>query len=64
VCSHHAAPRTLLGNAFCQGFYWPIAVADASEVVRTSEGCQFYACKSNLPAHVLQTIPVTWPFVV
>jgi hypothetical protein len=30
--------------------------------VRTYEGCQFYACKSNLPAHVLQTIPITWPF--
>jgi hypothetical protein len=25
--------------------------------VRTCEGCQFYARKSNLPAHVLQTIP-------
>jgi hypothetical protein len=31
VCGHHAAPRTLVGNAFCQGFYWPTAVADASE---------------------------------
>jgi ribonuclease HI len=41
VCGHHAAPRTLVGNAFHQGFYWPIAVADASEIVRTCEGCQF-----------------------
>jgi hypothetical protein len=64
VCGHHAAPRTLVGNAFRQGFYWPTAVADASEIVRTCEGCQFYARKSNLPAHVLQTIPVTWPFTV
>jgi transposase InsO family protein len=30
----------------------------------TCEGCQFYTRKSNLPAHVLQTIPVTWPFAV
>jgi hypothetical protein len=64
ICGHHAAPRTLVGNAFRQGFYWPTAVADASEIVRTCEGCQFYARKSNLPAHVLQTIPITWPFVV
>jgi hypothetical protein len=64
ICSHHAAPRTLVGNAFCQGFYWPTAVADASEIVRTCEGCQFYARKSNLPAHVLQTIPAMWPFAV
>jgi hypothetical protein len=64
VCSHHAAPRTLVGNAFRQCFYRPTAVADASEIVRTCEGCQFYARKSNLPAHTLQTIPVTWPFAV
>jgi hypothetical protein len=53
ICGHHAAPRTLVGNVFRQGFYWPTAVADASEIVRTCEGCQFYARKSNLPAHVL-----------
>jgi hypothetical protein len=35
ICGHHAAPRTLIGNAFHQGFYWPTAVADASEIVRT-----------------------------
>jgi hypothetical protein len=64
VCGHHVAPRTLVGNAFRQGFYWPTVVADASDIVRTCEGCQFYARKSNLPVHVLQTIPVTWPFTV
>jgi ribonuclease HI len=53
ICGHHPAPRTLVGNAFRQGCYWPTAVADASEIVRTCEGCQFYARKSNLPAHVL-----------
>jgi hypothetical protein len=37
VCGHHAAPRTLVGNAFRQGFYWPTAVADASEIVCTCE---------------------------
>ena len=64
ICGHHAAPRTLVGNAFLQGFYWPTAVADATEVVRTCEGCQFYARKTHLPAHALQTIPITWPFAV
>jgi hypothetical protein len=53
ICGHHAAPHTLVGNAFRQGFYWPTAVTDASEIVRTCEGCQFYAQKSNLPAHAL-----------
>jgi hypothetical protein len=64
VCGHHAAPRTLVGNAFRQGFYWPTAVADASEIVHTCEGCEFYARKTNLPAHAIQTIPITWPFAV
>ena len=35
VCGHHAVPRTLVGNAFRQGFYWPTAVADTTEIVRT-----------------------------
>ena len=39
ICGHHAAPRTLVGNAFCQGFYWPTTVADATDIVRTYEGC-------------------------
>jgi hypothetical protein len=64
VCGHHAAPRTLIGNTFHQGFYWPTAVADANEIVRTCEGCQLYARKTNLPAHALQMILVTWPFAV
>ena len=59
VCRHHAAPRTLVCNAFRQGFFWPTAVADATEIVRTNEGCQFYARQTHLPAHALQTIPIT-----
>jgi hypothetical protein len=58
ACGHHAAPRALVGNAFRQGFYWPTAVADATRIVRTCEGCQFYAKQTHLPAQALQTIPV------
>jgi len=64
ACGHHAAPRTLVGNAFRQGFYWPTAVADAIELVRSCHGCQFYAKQIHLPAHALQMIPITWPFAV
>jgi uncharacterized protein YbjT (DUF2867 family) len=53
-----------LGNAFRQGFYWPTAVADATRIVCTCEGCQFYARQTHLPAQALQTIPITWPFAV
>jgi hypothetical protein len=64
ACGHHAAPRTLVENAFRQGFYWPTAVADATRIVRSCRGCQFYARRTHLPAQTLQTIPITWLFVV
>jgi ribonuclease HI len=64
ACGHHAVPRALVGNAFRQGFYWPTAVADATRIVRTCQGCQFYARQTHLPAQALQTIPITWSFVV
>jgi transposase InsO family protein len=32
--------------------------------VRTCEECQFYTRKTNLPAHALQMILVTWPFAM
>jgi ribonuclease HI len=59
ACGHHATPRALVGNAFRQGFYWPTVVADATGIVRTCEGCQFYAGQTHLPAQALQTIPIT-----
>jgi ribonuclease HI len=53
ACGHHAAPRALVGNAFRQGFYWPTAVADATRIVRSCRGCQFYAKQMHLPAQAL-----------
>ena len=38
IYGHHATPRTLVGNAFRQGFYWPTTVADVEQMVRTYEG--------------------------
>jgi hypothetical protein len=64
ACGHHAAPRALVGNAFRQGFYWPTAVTDTTRIVRTCQGCQFYAKQTHLPAQALQTIPITWSFAV
>ena len=39
-------------------------LADATRIVRTCEGCQFYARQTHLPAQALQTIPITWSFAV
>jgi transposase InsO family protein len=64
ACGHHAAPRALVGNAFRQGFYCPTTVADATRIVRSCRGCQFYARQTPLPDQALQTIPITWLFTV
>jgi hypothetical protein len=39
-------------------------MVDATEIVQTYEGCQFYAWQTHLLAQALQTIPITWPFPV
>jgi hypothetical protein len=39
-------------------------VANATRIVHTCQGCQFYARQTHLPAQALQTIPITWPFAV
>jgi ribonuclease HI/transposase InsO family protein len=64
ACDHHAAPRALMGNTFRQGFYRPTTVADATRIVCSCQGCQFYARQTHLPAQALQTIPITWSFAV
>jgi hypothetical protein len=38
ISAHHAAPRALVGKAFRHGFYWPTALADAWDIVRTCKG--------------------------
>ena len=64
VYGHHAATRTLVRNVFRQGFYWPTAVADAKQIVHNCEGCQYYTRQTHLLAQALQTIPITWLFLV
>jgi hypothetical protein len=61
-CGNHAASRTLVGKAFRAGFYWPSTLADAEKLVRCCEGCQFFAKRTHVPVHEIQTIPASWPF--
>jgi len=61
-CSNHTASRTLVGKAFRAGFYSPTAVTDAEKLVRHCEGCQFFAKRTHVPTHEIQTIPSSWPF--
>ena len=42
-CGHHLSSQTLIGKAFRSGFYWPTALNDAAELVKSCEACQFHA---------------------
>jgi hypothetical protein len=63
-CGSHSASRTLLGKAFWHGFYWPIALQDATEMVKSCKACQFHAKQIHKLAQALQMIPPCWPFAV
>ena len=38
-CGHHASSRSIAAKAMWYGFFWPSALADAEELVRTCNGC-------------------------
>jgi len=63
-CGSHSSSRTLVGKAFRHGFYWPTALQDAAELVRSCKACQFHAKQIHTPAQALQMIPPSWPFAV
>ena len=63
-CGHHSSLRTLVGKAFCYGFYRPTALNDTTELVKSCEACQFHAKQVHQPAQGLQTIPLSWSFAV
>jgi hypothetical protein len=43
MCGSHIAARALAGKAFRQGFYCPMAIRDAEQIVKTCKACQFTA---------------------
>jgi hypothetical protein len=63
-CRSHSSSRTLVSKAFRHGFYWPTALQDAVELVKSCEACQYHAKQIHTPAQALQMIPPSWPFAV
>jgi hypothetical protein len=49
-CGHHSSSRAIVGKAFRHGFYWPTALKDAEEMVKTCNGCQRFARKRHASA--------------
>jgi hypothetical protein len=54
----------MVGKAFKHGFYWPTAASDAAQIVKSCQGCQYFATQIHTPAEELQMIPITWPFTI
>ena len=52
-CRHHSSSRTLVGKAFRSGFYWPTALNDVGELVKSCKVCQFHAKQIHQPAQGL-----------
>jgi hypothetical protein len=63
-CGSHSSSHTLVGKAFRHGFYWPTALQDATEMVKSCKACQFHAKQIHTLAQALQMIPPSWPFAV
>ena len=61
LCGSHIEVRPLVSKAFRQGFFWPLALKDEEQIVKTHEGCQMMGLKSNRPSGPLQLIPPAWP---
>jgi hypothetical protein len=54
----------MVSKAFRHGFYWPTALQDAADMVKSCKACQFHAKQIHTPAQALQMIPPSWPFAV
>jgi hypothetical protein len=63
-CRSHSSSRTLVRKAFRHGFYWPTALQDVAELVKSCKACQFHAKQIHTPAQALQMIPPSWPFAI
>ena len=62
ICSHHAGSRALVATALLSGFYWPMAMNDAKDIVQRCNGCQRFVDKPHAPGSELRPIPMAWPF--
>ena len=62
ICGNHIGARTLAGKVLRQGYYWPIILKDATDLVKKCRICQEHAKISRLPSEPLTSITSPWPF--
>jgi hypothetical protein len=63
-CGNHVSSVTLVSKAFWHGFYWPTALQDAVQLIRTYRACQFQAKQIHTLVQTLQLIPPSWSFAI
>jgi hypothetical protein len=61
LCRAHIGSRPLLGKVSRQGFYWPKAASDATDLVQKCENCQKCAIDKKQHSSLTQLIQPTWP---
>ena len=62
VCGNHIGARALAGKVLRQGYYWPIMLRDATDLVRKCKTCQEHAKISHLPSEPLTSVTSPWSF--
>jgi hypothetical protein len=61
LCGAQIGSRPLLRKVFRQGFYWPKAASDATDLVQKCENCKKCARDQKQPSSLTQLIQPTWP---
>ena len=62
ICSNHIGARALAGKTLRQGYYWPMMLKDATELIRKCRIYQEHAKTFHLPIEPLTSIISPWPF--
>ena len=62
IYGNHIGARALAGKVLRQGYYWPIILKDATDLVKKCRICQEHAKISHLPSEPLTPITSPWPF--
>ena len=56
VCGDHAGPKSLVSKVIRSGYFWPTMQADAVELVKRCDKCQWFGNVQRLPAKKLTAI--------
>ncbi|KAL0296031.1 UNVERIFIED_CONTAM: hypothetical protein Sradi_6655200 [Sesamum radiatum] len=62
ICGNHLGGKALAGKSLRQGFYWPIMLVDAHELVKHCHACQEHTNVNHQPAAMMRPLESPCPF--